>query len=276
MKLFNRRVRLVIGANGEGLSVSGLDITFDVKKSLKPEPNVATIEVRNLTEDHRKSFETSETLGVELHAGYEGGMSLIYLGEMRAAVTSREGPDLVTTIHSGDKHAMFAGKHIRVPLGEQTNAKVALEQLVKAMKAAGVGEGAALYEVLAGELEQKVLFPSGGVLSGNASTLLSSLCRSVGIEWSVQNGKLQFLKLGETDEEAFELGPDTGLIGKVEISNKGYVKATSLLIPGVKCGTKVTFSTETALVGGYRIEKIRYHGATFSKEWYCSIEAKAY
>jgi hypothetical protein len=276
MRLFDRRWRLVIGVGSEGLDVSDLDITFDVKKTLKPIPNVATIHVMNLTASHRKALETATTLGVELHAGYKDGMSLLYLGEMAAAVTHREGPDFVTVISSGDKHGVFAGRTLRVPVGEQTNAAAAIRQLVKSLTDAGVGEGniTALNDPSVGS---KMLYPAGGVLSGNTSALLSSLCKSAGLEWSIQDGKLQILKLKQAlASEAFELGPDTGLVGKVEKSNKGYVKATTLLIPGLQCGSIVKFDTETALVGGYRIEKIRYHGATRTQPWYASIEARQY
>lgn len=277
MKLFDRRVRLVIGADGQGLDVSDLDLEFDIKKSLKPEPNVGTVKIRNMTAAHRKMLETPKVLGVELHAGYKDGMSLLYLGEMRAAVTTRERSDLVTVIHSGDKHSMFAGRFIRVPLGDQTNARGALEQLVKSLRDAGVGEGNLTEALLASGVGEKVLYPTGGVLSGNVSTLLTSLCHSSGLEWSIQDGKLQFLKTNTPlDQEAFELGAETGLIGQVDISNKGWVKATSLLIPGLKCGAKIKFATESNILGGYRVMQIHYQGSTSETPWHAHLEAKLY
>jgi len=68
-KLFARQVNLTIGmpsgplslpfndANSTGLAVDGLDIEFDVEKSLKSsEPNKARIKVWNLTRDHIKAI----------------------------------------------------------------------------------------------------------------------------------------------------------------------------------------------------------------------------
>lgn len=288
MKLFGRRSRLIIGTlavldldgagndPNVGLDVSDLDMAFSVKKTLKANPNQAEIEVRNLTENHRTMLEGSDALEVELHAGYGDQLSLLYRGQMRAAVTYRDGPDFVTKISSGDKSGVFAGRRLHVPLGEASSAAAALKQLVDDLGKTEVGDGN-VSDALTQAGVLTTVFPLGGTLSGNASVLLTSLCRSVGLEWSIQDGVLQFLVASKAlDEEAIELGSNSGLIGKVEVSNKGYVKATSLLIPGLRCGGKVTFATETELVGGYRIEKIHYHGDTAGKSWYASIEAKQY
>ena len=294
MKLYGRTVRLVVAPAGskDGLDVSDLDIRFSVKKTLKPTPNTAEIHVYNLNVGHRYTLETAGSLNVELHAGYTEGASLLYLGEMRAAVTSQVGPDIITTIDSGDKHGNFAGKAIHVPVGAGTTGADALRLLADAF---GLGKGnleAALARSatidsarnkdlkklgLPAARPSMTLFPVGGVLSGNVAAQLTSICRTVGLEFWVEDGTLAVLPIGAALEDtATVLGPDTGLVGSISISNKGYVKARALLIPDLQVGRKVVFDTADNLKGGFRIEKAHYHGGTRDSEWYVDIEAKSY
>ena len=139
-------------------------------------------------------------------------------------------------------------------------------------------------DFFATKIGQKVvtLFPKGTVLSGNASRELTDLCRSVGAEWSVQNGAVQLLQIGEPlAGKAVELGPDSGLVGSPTIDNKdakkgSIVKATCLLIPDLVPGRKVTFKSVARLEGGFRIEEVTYRGDTSGRDWYAEIECKRY
>lgn len=262
---------VVYGAVREGLDLSGLDVSFSVKKQLAAKPNVAMIKVWNMTAEHRALLE-QDLLTVELHAGYKDpGTSLIYLGEMRAAVTQRVGPDFVTTITSGDKKGNFAGRYIRVPLGAGTTAKEAIILLADAF---GLGRGNT------GSLPDganRTLFPKGGCLSGRVSEQMTSICRAVGLTWSVQDGVLQVLdKNSALEREAVVIGPETGMVGTVQVSNKGLVKFTTLMNAEVQVGRKVVFETATTLAGGYRIERAQWEGNTRGKSWFVKCEAKRY
>lgn len=276
MKLYGRTTRLVIAETGqaEGLDLSGLDLSFDIKKTLKPDPNVAEISVYNMNPAHRLLFETAKTLTVEFHAGYQEGMSLLYLGEMRAAVTKQVGDEVITEIQSGDKHGLFAGKVIRVPVGPGGSVEDALKLLADAF---GIGLGNLKSVMGKAKKGSATLFPVGGVLTGNVADTMQAICAGAGLEFSVQDGVLQILNVGAAlEDEAILLGSDSGLIGSIEISNKGYLKCTSLLIPDIKPGRKIVFDTVDNLQGGYRIEKVRYTGHTKEHDWYAHIEAKQY
>jgi hypothetical protein len=264
----------------EGLDVSSLDIAFDIRKTLTPKPNVGKITVRNLTREHRAVLETAGRLVVELHAGYEEGMSLLYLGEMRAAVTSHHEDTIDTVIQSGDKAGVFAGATIRVPVGAGTTAEEAIRLMARVFSDAGVGAGnlEAEFKRQSGAAAIKrrgVLYPVGGVLSGNLTSYMTSICTAAGLEWSIQDGLLVVLEKGKAlATEAIVLSDNSGLVGSPSVSNKGYVKAKALLNPDIQCGRTVIFDTETTLQGAYRVEKCRYEGDFAGNAWYAIIEGK--
>lgn len=291
-RLFDRQARLVVAKanDSSGLDVKDLAISFDVKKTLKPTPNVAKITIRNLTRAHRAYLETAEALSVELHAGYEGVLSLIYLGEMSAGVTSKDGKEYTTTISSGDKRGVFAGRTLRVPIGPGGTAEDAIRILAQAfantpanllqaaagIKNVGLGNLEGFFAKASASGSSKlrhVIFPVGGTLSGKISDQMTAICNGAGIEWSIQDGLLVLLeKRKPLDDTAVLLSSSTGLVGSVAISNKGYIRCKSLLIPELQCGKKMVFDVATGLKGQYRIESTKYKGDSYEHDWYVHLE----
>lgn len=268
-----------------GLDVSALRCVFKVKKSLKAEPNTAEIKVYNLSESSRRILEAASKLSVRLEAGYEStGTSQLYLGEARSAWTSWL-PDqsCETTITTGDSEKEIQESRIHVSVGAGVPPDVALTAIARALN---VGEGN-VAQALA-TLKAKgvaAMFGPGTAISGSAARELTDFCRSAGLEWSVQDGKLQILDKGRAlNALAVELGPDSGLIGSPTIdfaasskTNKGgvYVKARALLIPELTPGRKVSFKSK-AVSGGYRIEEVEYVGDSHGGDWYANIVARSY
>lgn len=274
MSLRLRAYRLVVA----DLDLSQLDISFKVKKTLKPEPNTCEIQIRNLKETSRLSLENpkSQVLPVVLEAGYVGDISQIYFGEVRSAHTTKTGGHtFVTEISTGDAEKSIARKTLTRPVGPGEKTADVLQALARAL---GVGEGnvASVAASLAARGYGQVHGKTGTVLHGNVAQQITDLCRSCNLEWSVQDGQIQILDRGYAlKNKAIELGPDSGLLEGVTVDSKGVLECTTLLIPGLKPGGLVTMKSATAK-GGYRIESVEYSGDTREKEWYCKIHAKRY
>ena len=277
---FGREARLVVARKGDktGFDLSELDLAFDIRKNLKAKPNVGKITIWNMAPAPRKILETSDAVTVEIYAGYTGAMGLLYSGEMRAAVTAQDQGEYTTVIQTADKASTFAHAAIRTPMGPGSTVADAIKACAKALgdvTGTPVGTGAidkALAR-LSGKAN-KVLFPHGGALSGRAASQMTALCAGAGLEWSVQDGAIQILGIGDPDDStAVELGPSTGMVGNPSVSHKGYVKATSLLNPRLRCGRKIVFDNSNGLQGAYRIEEVRYEGDRAKQAWYAHIEA---
>jgi hypothetical protein len=270
-QLFAREAHLVIGTT----DVTGLDFEFQVRRTLKPEPNVATIKVYNLSAATRKSLEASvpgnkdaAPIPVKLEAGYVGAVSQIYYGDVRDCQTIIEGPEVITTLNTGDKETALRTQRCQVPLGPGTTPAAALQAIATAL---GVGFGT-LANAQAG-LSSKGLATLGRLrLSGYASTLLTDFCNSAQLEWSVQNGVLQILDRGKALEgTAVYLSSNTGLIESPARDSKGIVSATTLMIPDIRPGTRVQFDAKY-LGGFFRIVEVETMGDTLGKEWYHRIK----
>jgi hypothetical protein len=180
----------------------------------------------------------------------------------------RDGDDFVTELQTGDGDEALAVAHIATAL-KPTNAYDVAVILLKAM-----GSGQGNLPAVARELRSTTLYQQGGMLKGNPGDILSDLCKSVGLEVTVQNGQAQFLSLGQPlDGSAYELSSDTGLIGEPSVDTKGVLCCMTLMLPGLKPG-QLIYMNSLFVQGNYRIVSMMTVGDTSGNEWAHRIEAK--
>lgn len=262
----------------------GLDVWFQVRRTLKAgEPNTADLKIYNLSDSSRKAIEQSSQTSpsvtsapgapqtftpVKIEAGYKGNMPTIFLGEMRSAQTVTEGPDFVTELQTGDGDQAAVVARINQSLGP-TNAMNVAQAL---LSAAGIGTGN--LSRVASVLRAATLYQQGVTLKGNPVSKLTALCKSVGLEFSVQQGQAQFLSTGQPlDGSAYELSSDTGLVGSPSVDTKGVLSCMTLMLPGLRPG-QLIFMNSRFVQGTYRVTSMVTVGDTKGNEWHHKIEAK--
>jgi len=273
--LFKRSARVVVSTIELTTDApeGSLDVAFNVAKSLKPEPNTAEIQIWNLNADHRSQLEEAEQVPVSIEAGYEGETARLFLGNLRTAISVREGPDIVTTLQSGDGEKEVKTKRINTSVNPGTANDAVLKQVIKSL---GVGLGNT-DEIVNGLSFKSVgqLWPSGTVLSGSAARNMTQLAESFGLEWSIQDGAIQLLQKGTALAQLdVAITPNTGLIGSPSVDNEGILSCQTLLIPEIFPGRTITLESER-LSGRYRVEQCVYTGNTGGADWYIDLEAKA-
>ncbi len=262
-QLYQRTYRLILGTR----DVTGLHVRFKVEKSLKKDPNTCNITVFNLGPELRASLEKSKDTPIRLDAGYGGENTLLFLGRIRTATSTTEGPDIVTTIEGGDGEAQIQKSRVSVSIAPKTPANVIMNMLSSAF-GLGAGNSAAFAE----KIKDQPLFPGGTVFTGSASQAMDTITRAAGLSWSVQDGQIQVIHRKDPLEGlAFELSPDSGLVGSPSVDSKGVVNFQSLLMPNMRPGAKVSFKTRH--IGGfYRLQKITFDGDFAGLAWYCTGE----
>lgn len=286
-QLFRRACRVTVGS----LVLERLRVTFEVDKSLEPEPNTAEIRVTNLNGDHRKELQEAGGAVVQLEAGYaapevapdvnaalagigleptESTLPKIFLGQMRQAYSYREGPDWVTVLSSGDSEQEQRSNRASLSFRPGVRLMQVFDALIKKT---GLSAGNAF-----GELNGKLLFDQTAgplAIAGNAMQELQKLSRSFGLQVSVQDGELQMLEQGKPLRAgAIVLGPGTGLIGSPEPASDGLIKFRALLQPDIFPGRAVELEAAHAQ-GRYRVEQATYLGDTHGGPWYVDCEGKS-
>ena len=270
MSLYDRKYSLTVGT----LKIEKLDISFKVVKTLKKEPNTLELTVRNLNEEHREHLAQLEQTTCRLEAGYVGDYGLIFSGDVRDITSTKEGTEWLTKIPSGDGERSIQRARINESFAPGTPLPIPIKKLAEKMK---VGLGNAALQSLQGNFEGAANeFLTGTVLSGRASTEMDGLLKSAGLEWSIQDGELQLIPIGDVLVGlAVKLAPETGLVGSPTVGNDGVVTFQALLNRAIAPGRSLRIEAEGVPKAFYRAERCEYVGDTRGQDWYVNGEAKA-
>lgn len=270
---FRRRLRLrvadkdfVTQVTDEG--VSGLDVEFDVERSLNPDPNRARIAVYNFSLDTRTALREEEDLVVQLEVGYGTESTLIFRGDVDEVRTIRQGPDVITEFEAGDGAKAMGQSFSSRSYGANASLNDMIGALLRDLGRAGLKIGqASLRPSTFRFLASGKTWPRGEALHGSSWEQLTEVCKACGIEASVQSGSVTFTESKKPLEgRRVNLSFDTGLLSTPEKSKDKRISASSIVVPGLVPGIEVQIQTQ-GLEGLFRCTQARYTGSTFADPW---------
>jgi hypothetical protein len=260
----------------EGTVITDLRVQFTITKTITKEPNTIEVRVTNLSEDSRSQLQAQGTR-VALFAGYEGQpLGQIFTGSSRTIDHVHEGPEWVTKIQCGDGELPYQFATVIKSYAPGTAIKQVLSDIVSSLK---VDPGNALAQIT--KLQGQ--FASGYAMQGTASAALTSVLNGQGLEWSIQDGKLQVLAPNTvTNEKAVLVNAQSGLIGSPEhgtptkIGGPGVLKFKTLLNPLLHPGRQVYVESRYIQGGYFGLQKVVHTGDTMGGDWYSTCEAWAW
>lgn len=265
---FHRVYRVTVGET----QFSDLDIDFKVVRTLTPEPNTLDLNVFNLAPGNRKALEKAQTVPVQIEAGYAGAMGVIFFGKSREVDSTYEPPDWMTIMSSGDGEEELATSRINKSYGPGTPWAVVIKDAAKHINLEI--NNVPIVAPSAKLVEATNTFLNGVVLSGSARREFERLVTSAGLEWSVQDGKIQLLEAGKAlIAEAVVLSSASGLIGSPTVGADGTLKCRALLNSSIIPGKQLQIDSRE-VQGFFRCEKVTFKGSSYGDDWYVDIEAK--
>lgn len=281
--LFDRRCKVLIGQPPKPdvytlqtvnrLEIDGLRTGFKVIKDSQPQPNSIEISIYNLSPANRTACEV-KGCRVLLLAGYGDEIAQIASADIRTAQSVKTGVDWITKIEAGDGERAVKFARVNDSWAPGTPVSAVIGKTVKALM---LDPGNALSKARQISAE----FTSGYVQNARASDELTSLLKPHGLDWSIQDGRIEVLGKDEAlTEEAPLLSPSTGLIGAPEMGTpaksgqRTVLKVRSLLQPRIRPGQR--FELRSASRSGVFVaRKVTHSGDTFGNDWYTDIEATA-
>jgi len=256
----------------EGVHSPGLRVSGKACKTLKREPNKCDLTVYNLSPDHRNALTKTARPTVSVTVGYEGQLTQIFRGQALHVRHEKRGPgDVITTITTSDEGAKMQTAQVQKSFGAGAKPGDVLKELTKALGVKVGNLDTAVRKLNAGKAVS--IYTEGCTLDGHAPHYLDELCKSAGLEWSIQDGALQILDVGKALAAQAIVLEESALVGAPSISSKGVVECTTFIqgdvLPGRQVHVKHSFVTAIA-----RIEKCEYVFDTYADDWYVSIEAQ--
>jgi hypothetical protein len=222
-----------IGRKGEPVVgrefTESLRITFDVTKTIYRTPNVATIKLFNLLQEHEEAI-ADEYKDIALDCGYGTDVQGIFRGNVRYVYRYREGNDRITEIQAGDGDKDFKDGEVNFTLGSGHTDEQAIKRLLDDM-------GTTVLGYVAGKnlTREHIL---GKTYSGTVRRVMDIIARNNDAHWTIQDGKLSMVPARSTlPNEAIKVDSNTGLLGTPQINDKGIAIKMQLdprLVPNGK------------------------------------------
>ncbi len=277
--LFGRTARLQISSTvpaiGQSVTnwieVTGLRMSFAVKRTLKPDANSAEVSVYNLSATSRAGIKR-KGVRVILEAGYaDVGLETVITGDCRLASHEQSGTEWVTRFELLDGGRVLRYGRASTSYAPGTPVSKAVGDLAGKLGLSG-GQ---LAKQLPG-LSAKTL--NGIVTHGGVGETLDKLLKPQGYSWSIQDGRLQVLKGSDHTELIPLISTDSGLIGSPKLltpdKNEGrsLLSFTSLLNARIRPGCLVAVQSKQ-FSGQFRVESVTHKGDTHGTDWTSEVEA---
>lgn len=254
-----------------GVRAPGLRVVAKATKTLKPEPNTCEVSVYNLAPSKRAALTKIARPVVALTAGYKSDRTQLFLGQAVHVKHEHRGPEVVTTVSTSDGGDKSQKARVHQSFGPGAKPGDVLRALVKALglKPGNTADVAA--RLNAGKAA--TLYVGGALLSGHAPAELTALCKSAGLEWSIQDGAVQIVDVGQA-LKGFAIVLEAGLLKSTpSVSNKNLVEAQTFLQKDFLPGRQVQIR-HPEVSGAFRIEKCQYTLDTHAEDWTIDFEAK--
>lgn len=249
-----------------------LRVKFKVERDLNRDPNVAEVEVYNLNREHRNALQDRRDLTIS--AGHVGNLQLMFSGSIGYAAHFREGVNWVTKIKCGDGVLQYSTAKVNTTISGSVSIRELLSTLTSSLDLQ-LGNGALRFNI---DVPRAVALPGRGTtISGNAASVLDRYVTSAGLQWSIQDGKLQVLAPRETLPQNVVavkiISKDTGLIGTPEVNAvTGFVTGKTLLQGDMIPGRAIILRTGT-IDGSFGLQRVVHIGDTWGTDWYSEFEA---
>lgn len=265
----------VVDLPPNALVIEHLRVMFNIEKNLGKEPNKGQVEIFNLSEQSRGEMK-STPLYVRVDAGYDGNLQRLFTGDVRSGGVghARLGVDWKTHLELGDGERAFRFARVNRSYRGGVDARTAVVEIARSM-----GVVATFTSDTAKILRSQ--YAAGLTLQGPAQRELSRILAPHGLEWSIQDGRLQVIKTGEVrSDEAVLISEAAGMIGVPDFGapeKKGGLPpliVRTLLQPQVTPGGRIVLESES-IRGVYRVERVKHVGDTHGDDWFTEIEAKA-
>lgn len=247
--------------NGEGPRMA-----FEVKRSLGKEPNTCKLKLDNLNDSTRALLDR-KPLGLVLAAGYrDTGPRVLFSGDVMNAFTELKGVNYETIIQVADGGRAYKYGRMRASYKSPVRLDLVLQECARSLGISIPASVLALPQV-------KQQLPVGLTLHGPTREVLDTVLDPIGLNWSLQNGKLQIIPDGGIKPgQAYAVNKTTGLIGSPKRSIPTSPKAKSELTCELMLWPEMLPAEQIQLKsrdfdGTFRIKELEAQGDTFGDDW---------
>lgn len=292
---WKRAVKVTATGGGKTFDLSTMRCRFEIRDSTNQSLRTLVLRITNLSDATAQALPGKEGGKVEIQAGYEDNLGIIFTGDLKQKRIGRENPtDTYVDLYASTGDRAYGNAVVSKTLKAGSTGADIYNACLDAMKPYGITQGQ-IPDFLA---QRK--FPRPYTLFGMARSHLRTLAQSNGCTWNFRDDKLDIIPVGGTLKgDTTILNSRTGLVGMPEQTNLGIV-ARCLINPKIGINSMVQidqksiqqaaydlsiggepnnsepFLASIAADGFYRVIAIDHIGDTSGRSWYQELSCIAH
>ncbi|WP_063655244.1 phage protein [Candidatus Arsenophonus triatominarum] len=224
-----RKCSLIISdEKGEGIELSNFRTTFNITWPDTRYPRTAVFKVWNLKKETVSKIQAEEFVNVQLMAGYQDNVGLIFTGKIRYTISGRDNPtDTFVIVQAIDSHEAYDYATLNTTLSAGHTQSEQHNTLLTGLAPYGIVKG------VTPEFDN-TRFPRGKVYFGMVRNAADNLAAQCFASWQYLNGQLVMVPENKYVQEAIVLNSATGLIGLPQQTIEAGVNVRCLINPNIQ------------------------------------------
>ncbi len=275
--MLGRKVKIAVGKEGQiGHLFEDFTATFEITKMLS-DLNTCHLQIYNPNEISRTAILQTDNV-VEVTAGYEDEtQEIIFIGNVTKAFMTYIDSDVIGHIEAEDGQKEITKARTVVSFTEGTSINTIFKTILDKIPL-GLRKKFNLLNI------PKKQFPNAFSFMGTASSALNQICKSVGLQWSIQNKEIKIWSAeGNDGSLAIDVRQDTGLLDSperitikrtvqgVETKVDGW-KVRSLLQPFAESGGRIILTSKEIDKSPFTIDKVIHSGHSEQSDFVTLME----
>jgi len=245
----------LLDRNGQGISLSGFKVTFQIHWADTRWPRVANVKIYNLSTDTTNNILGEEFAKIRMIAGYDGiapdvdasevgvareiapdqvgqtngqNYGLIFEGDIRFTATGKDNiTDSWVLVQAIGDHEAFLYATTITTLAAGYTAADLHRAAMQDFNPFGVTTG------ITGDMPDTV-FPRGRAIYTSTRNVMDNIAKQCNATWQLIDGQVQMVPEDKFIHEAIVLSADTGLIGMPQQTMGGGVNVRCLINPNIR------------------------------------------
>lgn len=194
--MIGREMEIVIITNEESIKINKPHIQVNVQKNINPSQNKANVQIWGLERNTRNKLEAKQKIIIKAGYADEGGVQVVYRGEILKADSQKNPPEVITVIEASSGVKNIKNQYVSRSYSEGVYLEDIINDVIDIT-------GYAFTTNLKDIKFKNIQFKNGFSFSGEIRDFLNKVCEVAKLQWNINDDRLKIFNPDFPDIDVF-------------------------------------------------------------------------